>query len=180
MKELDRTVTSPKATALWLINNTSVTFQQIADFCQLHQMEVKSIADGVMSKSLRDKNPVLSNEITQSNIDECEGDPSKSLKILGYGLDPDIKIKVKKKGYISVSKRHNKPSAILWLHKNISNITAKEIRTITGASKQMIDSVINGTHRYSSEITPKDPVSLGLCTQIQLNTLIQKPDTDVK
>jgi hypothetical protein len=171
---LKRTVTSPKATALWLINNTSLTFRQIADFCSLHQMEVKSIADGVMSASLKEKNPILHKEVTEEQIHECEQDESKSLDVLGFGLDGITNIKVKKKAYVSISKRHNKPSAILWLHKNITNITIQDIRTITSATKQMIESVINGTYRYSKEIAPKDPVSLGLCTQSQLNALIEK------
>lgn len=175
--KLERTVTSPKSTALWLVNNTSLTFKQIADFCMLHALEVKSLADGVMSKSLREKNPITHGELTDEQIAECEKDEKKSLQIQGYDLDLDLKIKVKKKSYVSVAKRQNKPSAVLWLHKNIPNIGTKEIRSITGATKQMIDSVINGTHRYSKEIIAKDPVSLGLCTQSQLNRLAEKLKT---
>lgn len=171
---IKRTVTSPKATALWLVNNTSLTFQQIADFCSLHQMEVKSIADGVMSSSLREKSPVLHNELSSEDIAECEANPKKKLQILGYDLDSEIKVKVKAKTYVSVAKRHNKPSAVLWLHKNISGISPKEIRSITGATKQMIDSIIAGTYRHYDELVAKDPVSLGLCTQAQLNAMMDK------
>ncbi|MDA0617241.1 MAG: DUF1013 domain-containing protein [Proteobacteria bacterium] len=171
---IKRTVTSPKATALWLVNNTSLTFQQIADFCSLHQMEVKSIADGVMSSTLREKSPIFHKELIQEHITECEANPKKKLEVVGYDIDSEIKVKVKPKTYVSVAKRHNKPSAVLWLHKNIPNISAKEIRSITGATKQMIDSIVQGTYRHIDEVSPKDPVSLGLCTQSQLNTMIDK------
>lgn len=174
MTSINRIVTSPKATALWFVNNTSLTFQQIANFCGLHLMEVKSIADGVMSKSLREKDPIFHNEVTLEKIEECEKDANKDLIINGYELDEDFKIKIKKKGYVSVSKRQNKPNAILWLHKNVPNITAKEIRSVTGVTKKLVESIIDGSYKHLKDLTPKDPVSLGLCTQLQLNSLIEK------
>lgn len=180
MKPLNKTVTSPKATALWLVNNTSLTFQQIADFCSLHLMEVKSIADGVISRNLREKSPISHNETTEEKIIECERDSTKSLVVEGYDLGDELKIKIKKKGYVSVSKRQNKPSAVLWLIKNVPDITVTEIRSLVGVTKPMAESVINGSYRYYSDLTPKDPVSLGICTQSQLNTLIERLKTKAK
>jgi len=171
---IKRAVTSPKAKALWLIQNTSLTFRQIANFCLIHELEVKSIADGIMSASLRGKNPILEGEVTQEQIAECEKNSEKNLTVQGYNLSEDLSIKVKNKTYVSVAKRQNKPSAVLWLHKNIVGITPKEIRSITGATSQMIEAIIAGTHRMISDLSPKDPVSLGICTQTQLNALMQK------
>ncbi len=169
-----RSVTSPKSKALWLIHNTSLTFKQIAEFCSLHELEIKSIADGIMSATLRERSPILDGEITQDQIAICEKNPETFLKIHGYGLDDGLSIKIKNKTYVSVAKRQNKPSAILWLHKNIVGISAKDIRSITGATTQMIESIVGGTYRLMSEISSKDPVSLGICTQTQLNALIVK------
>jgi len=169
-----RSVTSPKSKALWLIHNTSLTFNQIAEFCSLHELEIKSIADGIMSATLRERSPILDGEITQEQIAICEQNAEKFLKIQGYGLNEGLSIKVKNKTYVSVAKRQNKPSAILWLHRNIAGITPKEIRSITGATTQMIDAIVQGTYRLMSEIVPKDPVSLGICNQTQLNALIVK------
>ncbi len=169
-----RSVTSPKSKALWLIHNTSLTFKQIADFCLLHELEIKSIADGIMSATLRERSPLLDGEITQEQITSSEHNSEKPLTIQGYNFDEGLSIKVKNKTYVSVAKRQNKPSAILWLHRNIASITPKEIRSITGATMQMIDSIVMGKYRLMSEITPKDPVSLGICTQTQLNALIVK------
>jgi hypothetical protein len=169
-----RSVTSPKSKALWLIHNTSLTFKQIAEFCSLHELEIKSIADGIMSATLRERSPILDGEITQDQIAICEKNPETFLTIHGYGLDDGLSIKIKNKTYVSVAKRQNKPSAILWLHKNIVGISAKDIRSITGATTQMIESIVSGTYRLMSEISSKDPVSLGICTQTQLNALIVK------
>ena len=174
-----RSVTSPKSKALWLIHNTSLTFKQIADFCLLHELEIKSIADGIMSATLRERSPIFDGEITQEQISVCEQNPEKTLVIQGHNFDEGLTIKVKNKTYVSVAKRQNKPSAILWLSKNIAGITPKEIRSITGATTQMIDSIVTGKYRLMSEIVAKDPVSLGICTQTQLNALIVK-SKDVK
>jgi hypothetical protein len=171
---LSRSVTSPKSKALWLINNTSLTFKQIADFCSIHELEVKSIADGVMSSSLREKSPIVDNEITIDQIHQCEKNPLSALIINHYGLDESLSLKIKNKTYISVAKRQNKPSAILWLKNNIYGITVKDIKSITGATSKMIESIIAEKYRLINEVSPKDPVSLGICTQMQLNTLIQK------
>lgn len=169
---MKRTVTSPKSKALWLINNTSLTFNQIADFCNLHIIEVKSISDNIMCQSLQEKSPITQNEITLEHIQECEKNPNKSLELLEYNLDPSLKITIKKRTYISVSKRQNKPSATLWLINTIPTITIPEIRTLIGCTKQMAESIFNKTYSKINEITPKDPASLGLCTQSQLNNLI--------
>ena len=174
-----RSVTSPKSKALWLIHNTSLTFKQIADFCLLHELEIKSIADGIMSATLRERSPILDGEITQEQIAICEKNSEKTLVIQGHSFDEGLTIKVKNKTYVSVAKRQNKPSAILWLHKNIAGIAPKEIRTITGATTQMIDAIVTGQYRLMSEIVAKDPVSLGICTQTQLNALITK-SKDIK
>jgi hypothetical protein len=178
---MKRTVTSPKSKALWLINHTSLTFNQIAEFCSLHPMEIKSIADNIMHNTLQEKSPVICNETTRESIEKCEKNPSESLEILSYNLDPSIKITIKKHIYTGISKRQNKPSAILWLIANIPNITINEIRSITGCTKLLAEAIINKTHSKINEITPKDPASLGLCTQSQLNTVInlhKKPSNE--
>lgn len=172
-KKLKRSVTMPKATAVWLLENTKLTFKQIADFCQIHTIEVRSIADGIMSSSIRAKSPVASGEVTLESIAECEKDSTKSLEIQDYDIE-SFNIKVKSKTYVSLSKRQNKPSAVLWLVNNVKGISVKEIRALTGATKTMIDSIIDGSYKSLGEISAKDPVSLGICTQTQLNDIVNK------
>lgn len=172
--KIKRVVTSPKATAAWLLANTSLTFKQIADFCHMHTVEVRSIADGVMSDGIKPKNPILAGELTKEEISESEANPNKSLEIQGYDLDQSFNLKIKSKTYVSLSKRQNKPSAIMWLINNVEGISIKEIRSLTGATKPMIESIMGKTHKSFNEIVPKDPVSLGICTQTQLNEVVSK------
>lgn len=170
-KKLTRAVTMPKAKAVWLLENTKLTFEQIAKFCKMHTIEIRSIADGIMSNNIRPQSPIIAGEVTLENIYECEKDSTKNLEILEFGID-DFNIKVKPKTYVSISKRQNKSSAVLWLLNNCKNISPKEIKALTGATKVMIESIANGSYKSLSEITPKDPVSLGICTQTQLNDVI--------
>ena len=126
-RKLKRSVTMPKATASWLLANTKLTFKQIADFCGIHTIEVRSIADGIMLKNVKPKNPILSGEITLEQISECEKDSSKTLEIQDYDIDSSFNIKIKAKTYISLSKRQNKPSAVLWIINNIRGIASNII-----------------------------------------------------
>lgn len=172
--KLKRIITSPKATAVWLLDNTSLTFKQIADFCHMHTVEIRSIADGIMSGGVKPKNPILTGELTKEQILECEKNPNKALEIQDYDLDNSFNLKIKSKTYVSLSKRQNKPSAILWLISHVDGISIKEIKALTGATKPMIESILDKTYKTINEITPKDPVSLGICTQIQLNEIISR------
>ncbi len=170
-KKLTRTVTMPKAKAVWLLDNTKLTFSQIAHFCNMHTIEIRSIADGIMSSNVKPQSPIIAGEITIEQISECEQNPSKMLSISDYDID-SFNIKIKTKTYVSISKRQNKSSAVLWLVTNLKGISLKQIKLLTGATKVMIESIIKKTYKNLDEITPKDPVSLGICTQTQLNDIV--------
>lgn len=162
----------PKATAVWLVENTSLTFRQIADFCGMHELEVRGIADGEVAVGIPGFDPIISGQLTREEIDRCEQD---SLALLYKCPDPagDAKVKIKKSKYTPIAKRQDKPDAIYWLIKNYPNITEKQITRLIGTTKAMIAAIKEKTHWNIKNIRPRDPVMLGLCSQRELDELIE-------
>ena len=164
----------PKATAVWLVENTSVTFEQIADFCTLHPLEVKGIADGEVAAGIKGQNPLLNGQLTREMLDAAQKDPAFRLKI----AEPKVRLPEmkKKKGprYTPLSRRQDRPNAILWLVRNHPELKDAQLMRLVGTTKHTIDQIKNRTHWNSSTLQPIDPVALGLCSQIDLDFEVNK------
>lgn len=159
----------PKATAVWLIENTTLSFEQIAGFCGMHPLEVQGIADGEVAAGITGVSPVASGQLDKEEIEKCEKDPSRNLKI-NEEFKRHIDKKQKKGGrYTPVARRQDKPDAIAWFLKNHPEITDAQIIKLIGTTKHTIASVREKTHWNSPNIKPKDPVLLGLCSQVDLD-----------
>ena len=164
----------PKATAVWLVDNTALTFDQVADFTKMHPLEVRAIADGDAAQGIKGMDPISTGQLTRDEIEKGEKDPNYRLK-LGESkvvLPPAAK----KKGprYTPVSRRHERPSAILWLVRNHPELKDAQIMRLVGTTKTTIASVRDRTHWNASTLTPMDPVTLGLCSQIELDFEVQR------
>jgi hypothetical protein len=164
----------PKATAVWLVDNTSLTFEQIADFCGLHPLEVKGIADEDVAKGIKGIDPVAAGQLTREQIEAAENDPEANLKMAPpkYKLPP---VKQKKAPrYTPVSKRQDKPDAIYWLLRNHPELTDADVIKLIGTTKATIAKIRDRGHWNSTNIKAVDPVTLGLCSQIELDFLVNK------
>lgn len=163
----------PKATAVWLIKNTCLTFKQIAEFCGMHELEVQGIADGDVAASIMENNPITSDQLTSDMIKECEKDPSKSLKLNDH-ISDTIQVRKTRKNttYVPMAKRSDKPDGIAFLLKHYPTITDQQIRKLVNTTTPMIASIRNKTRWNIKEIEPRDPVILGLCSQQQFNAVI--------
>ena len=161
----------PKATAIWLIDNTTLTFEQIGAFCNLHPLEVQAIADGEIIVGMTAHDPLSTGELTLDEIERCQADLTARLR-----LSPRLQVgKVKQRAkYTPVSLRQAKPNAIAWLLKEIPAITDGDIIRTLGTTKNTIQSIRLKTHRNMSEIKPANPAHLGLCTHEILNSLLDK------
>ncbi len=165
----------PKATAVWLVDNTSLTFDQIADFCGLHPLEVKGIADGDVAVGVRGADPISNGQLTREEIAKAEGKST-------YRMTPvqpkysDLHQPAKRRGprYTPLSRRQNRPDAIAWLVRNHPELSDPQISKLVGTTKTTIAAVRDRTHWNSSGIKPTDPVSLGLCSQIDLDEQVKK------
>jgi len=159
----------PKATAVWLIENTSLTFEQIADFCGIHPLEVKGIADEDVAKGIKGIDPVATGQLTHEQIERAEKDPEVKLAMAPpkYRM-PHVKAK-KTPRYTPVSKRQDKPDAIYWLLRNHAELTDADIMKLIGTTKATIAKIRERGHWNSQNIKAVDPVTLGLCTQIELD-----------
>ncbi len=162
----------PKATAVWLIDNTSLSFEQIADFCGMHPLEVKGIADEDVAKGIKGIDPIATGQLTREEIEDAEKDPDYRLRIASskYKL-PHIKAK-KTPRYTPVSKRQDKPDAIYWLLRNHPELTDADIMKLIGTTKATIAKIRDRGHWNSPNIKAVDPVTLGLCTQIELDFVV--------
>ena len=163
----------PKATAVWLIDNTSLSFTQIAEFCGLHSLEVQGIADGEVAVGIVGLDPVANGQLTMKEIDRCQQDPSARLVI----SDPagDVPQPRRRGGrYTPVSRRGDRPDAISWLVKFHPELTDAQISKLVGTTKTTINAVRDRTHWNAQNIRPRDPVSLGICTQLELDEAVQK------
>jgi hypothetical protein len=164
----------PKATAVWLVENTKISFKQIADFCDLHELEIKGIADGDVAKGIKAYNPILAGQLTREEIQTCSDDNSKSLTLNKKILD--IKLKAKSKNYIPLSKREDRPNSALWLIKNYPNLSEGQIGKLVGSTKNTVSLIKNNGYWNSSNLSPKDPVVSNLCSQVDIQNASDKAD----
>ncbi len=162
----------PRATAIWLVDNTSLTFKQIADFCGLHVLEVEAIANGDMDGKMSGFDPIVSSQLTVEEIKRCESDPETTLTLKTNPYFFEDK-KIQKK-YTPRFKRQDKPDAIAWLVKYYPELPENDICKLIGTTKGTIHSIKNKTHRNSSKLAPKSPVVLGLCSKAELDFVISK------
>ncbi len=168
----------PKATAKWLVFNTTMTFDQIADFTQLHPLEVQSIADDETAQHMKGVDPVLMGQLTREEIAKAETDPAHKLKLLSNPLVVALQKPRKGARYTPVSKRLEKPDAIFWLIRNHPELPDAVIGLLVGTTKATIDKVRNRTHWNATNLKASDPVTLGLCTQIELDQAIDKANRE--
>ena len=165
----------PMATAVWLVENTSLTFKQIADFCKLHEVEIQGIADGEVAKGIVGYNPIISGQLTIDEIDLSSKDENRPLNI----VDKDVEIKNtdnKIKKYVPLSKRQDKPDSALWLLKNHSVLKDSQIAKLVGVTKNSVSSIRNKSYWNYNSLNAKDPVAMGLFTQKDLLNAIEKAE----
>lgn len=163
----------PKATAVWLVDNTALSFEQIALFCKLHPLEVKAIADGESAQGIKGLDPILTGQLSREEIALAESDPAHKLKL----SEPKVRVpESKRKGprYTPVSKRQDRPNAILWLVRNHPELKDAQISRLVGTTKTTIEQIRDRSHWNSANLVPMDPVTLGLCTQIDLDMEVEK------
>jgi len=169
----------PMATAVWLVENTSLTFKQIASFCNLHEVEVQGIADGEVAKGIMAYNPIISGQLTREEIELASKDESKDLQI--KNTDIEISTEEKKiKKYIPLSKRQDKPDSVLWLIKHHSLLKDTQIAKLVGVTKASVTSIKNKSYWNYNNLNPKDPVALGLFFQKDLIAAIEKAERRIK
>ncbi|ADZ69324.1 DUF1013 domain-containing protein [Polymorphum gilvum] len=163
----------PKATAVWLVDNTALSFTQIAAFCKLHPLEVKAIADGEAAQGIKGLDPVLTGQLTREEIEKGQRDPNYHLKLQGSKV---VVPESKRRGprYTPVSRRQDRPNAILWLVRNHPELKDAQIMRLVGTTKPTIQAIRERTHWNSANLTPSDPVTLGLCSQIELDMEVEK------
>ena len=168
----------PMATAVWLVENTSLTFKQIADFCKLHEVEIQGIADGEVAKGIVGYNPIISGQLTEEEIKLASSDQNRALNI----IDKDIEIKTsedKVKKYIPLSKRQDKPDSALWLLKNHSILKDSQIAKLVGVSKNSVSSIRNKSYWNYNNLNAKDPVAMGLFSQKDLLNAVEKAEEEL-
>ena len=165
----------PMATAVWLVENTSLTFKQIADFCKLHEVEIKGIADGEVAKGIVGYNPIMSGQLTDEEIKLSSRDENRPLNI----IDEEVEIKntqSKIKKYVPLSKRQDKPDSALWLLKNHSILKDSQIAKLVGVTKNSVSSIRNKSYWNYNSLNAKDPVAMGLFSQKELLAAIEKAE----
>ena len=162
----------PKATAVWLIDNTTLTFDQIAAFCELHPLEVQGIADGEVAVGIRGLDPVANGQVSREDIQRCEEDSSQRLEAIGPA--PEVPQRTRRARYTPVSKRQDRPNAIAWLLKNYDELSDAQIGKLLGTTKATINAVRERTHWNTPNITPQDPILLGICTEAELLDAVRK------
>lgn len=162
----------PKATAVWLVENTALTFEQIADFCGMHPLEVQGVADGEVSGGIRGMDPIASGQLSEASIAACEKDTAARLELKSTAKQY-ITQKTKGSRYTPVARRQDKPDAIAWLIKNFPAMTDGKICKLVGTTKNTITAIRTKSHWNSSNIKPRDPVLLGLCTQTHLDAAVK-------
>ncbi|HEY3798685.1 MAG TPA: cell cycle transcriptional regulator TrcR [Caulobacteraceae bacterium] len=163
----------PKATAVWLVDNTSMSFEQIADFCGLHPLEVKGIADGEVARDIRGADPITNGQLTREELDKAQSDPAYRMKAQKSRHAELLKPIKKAPRYTPVSRRQDRPDAIAWFVRNHPEVTDAQVSKILGTTKATIDQVRDRTHWNSTNIKPVDPVTLGLVTQLELDAVVK-------
>lgn len=167
----------PKATAVWLVDNTALSFDQIAAFCTLHPLEVQGIADGDVASGIMGVNPIQNGQLTREEIEKAEADPNYRLKL----SDPKVRVAaVKRKGprYTPISRRNERPNAIKWLVRNHPELKDAQIMRLVGTTKSTIESVRENSHWNAANLAAMDPVTLGLCSQIELDLEVKRASKD--
>jgi hypothetical protein len=163
----------PKATAVWLVDNTSLTFEQIADFCGLHPLEVKGIADGEVARDIRGADPISNGQLTREELAAAQASAAYRMKAQKSRHAQVLKTPKKAPRYTPVSRRQDRPDAIAWFVRNHPEVTDAQISKTLGTTKSTIDQVRNRTHWNAVNIKPVDPVSLGLVGQLELDALVK-------
>ena len=163
----------PKATAVWLVENTTLTFKQIAEFCNLHELEVKGIADGDVAKGIKAYNPILAGQLSREEIETCSQNPEKKLKLLKKIEEVNLKERKRPK-YTPLAKRQDRPDAVLWLCKNAPELTDGQISKLVGSTKGTVSLIRKRNYWNFSNLRPRDPVILALCTQETFQKALDK------
>jgi uncharacterized protein len=169
----------PKATAVWLVENTSLTFDQIGEFCGLHPLEVQAIADGEVAVQMQGLDPIANGQLTLDEIERCQKDPASRLKIAAEAVKVPM---VKHRGprYTPIAKRQDKPDALAWLLKSHPELSDGQISKLVGTTKPTIQAVRDRTHWNSPNIKPRHPVALGLCTMAELDAAVSRANRGKK
>ena len=169
----------PMATAVWLVENTSLTFKQIADFCKMHEVEIQGIADGEVAKGIKAYNPIISGQLTREEINLSSEDENRPLQIKSTDIEiSNSEKKIKK--YIPLSKRQDKPDSALWLIKQHNILKDSQIAKLVGITKNSVTSIRNKSYWNYNNLNPKDPVALNLLTQKDLILAIEKAERRIK
>jgi len=169
----------PMATAVWLVENTTLTFKQIANFCNLHEVEIQGIADGEVGKGIVGYNPIISGQLTKEEIELSSKDQSRALNINKYNLEiPNSKDKTKK--YVPLSKRQDKPDSALWLIRQHSILKDSQIAKLVGITKNSVEAIKNKSYWNYNNLNAKDPVAIGLFTQGELRDALEKAERRIK
>ncbi len=164
----------PKATAVWLVDNTALTFKQIGNFCGLHELEVKGIADGEVAQGIKGLDPIAAGQLTREEIEKGEKDPEYRLKLAKPKVDIPVTRARKGPKYTPLSRRQDRPDAIAWLLRNHPELSDAQIMKLVGTTKPTIEAIRTRTHWNTANIKPRDPVTLGLCSQIELDMAVKK------
>ena len=167
----------PKATAVWLVENTKISFKQIAAFCELHELEVKGIADGDVAKGIKAYNPILAGQLTREEIEASSKDSNRPLVLNKKVLD--IKFEKRSNKYVPLSKREDRPQAVLWLTKNFPQLADSQIVKLVGSTKKTVDLIRSKRYWNSSNLVPKDPVVANLCSQVDIKDAVDKADRKI-
>ena len=169
----------PKATAVWLVENTSLSFKQIASFCNLHEVEVQGIADGEVARGIKAYNPIIAGQLSREEIELSSKDVLRPLKILKKEIVISKKERKKPK-YTPLSKRQDRPDAILWLIKNHSELLDTQIARLIGTTKNTVVSIKKRTYWNFNSLSPKDPIAINLCSQLDLQNAVEKAQRRIK
>ncbi|MGI9463322.1 MAG: DUF1013 domain-containing protein [Aestuariivirgaceae bacterium] len=164
----------PKATAVWLVDNTALTFRQIADFCQLHELEVKGIADGDVAQGIKGMDPIAAGQLAREELDKAQEDPAYRMKMFQSKVEIPVTRGRKGPRYTPVSRRQDRPDAIAWLLRYHPELPDSQIMKLVGTTKPTIQAIRERTHWNSTNIKPVDPVTLSLCTQLDLDLAVRK------
>ena len=163
----------PKATSVWLVENTTLSFKQIANFCNLHELEVKGIADGDVAKGIKAYNPILAGQLSREEVDLCSKDSNRNLNLIERAEEVQVKERKKPK-YTPLSKRQDRPDAALWLLKNYPEFTDGQISKLVGSTKGTVSLIRKRSYWNFSNLKANDPVILGLCTQNVFEKSLEK------
>jgi hypothetical protein len=169
----------PMATAVWLVENTSLTFKQISKFCNLHEVEIQGIADGEVAKGIMAYNPIISGQLTNEEIEKSSNDENRDLQIKNTDIEISSEDKKVKK-YIPLSKRQDKPDSVFWLIKHHSLLKDSQMAKLVGVTKASVTSIKNKSYWNYNNLNPKDPVTLGLFSQKDLVEAIEKAERRIK